>query len=115
MPEFMSHPPEWLLSLLWVSFFLVVLRLLLALVPALPLYIFAKVVVNAPIRFGELLGMQVGIGTSGTRQIVLALILASTRQLGLSARDLRFLHHSGGNVKQAVAALARIIHQAHFH
>jgi uncharacterized protein YqfA (UPF0365 family) len=105
MLEFMRQPPEWLLALLWASFLLIVLRLLWALIPALPLYVQTKVT-NTPISLAELLGMQMSIGTSGMRQIVRQLIVASTLRLGLSKWDLHVLYASGGNVPRAVATLA---------
>jgi uncharacterized protein YqfA (UPF0365 family) len=104
MLDFMRQPPEWLLALLWVSFFLVVLRLLWALIPALPLYVVAKLM-NTPISFGELLSMQLTIGASGTRLIFRWLNVVRTARLGLSRLDLQILYASGGNVPTAVTAL----------
>jgi uncharacterized protein YqfA (UPF0365 family) len=103
--EFLRQPPEWMLVLLWASFFLVVLRLVSVLVPALPTYIQAKVT-NTPISFAALVSLQRAAGRYAMARVVRAWIVSYRRQLGVSFIELEALQLSGDNIDQVVVTLA---------
>jgi uncharacterized protein YqfA (UPF0365 family) len=108
MPEFMRQPPEWLLCVLWASLALVVLRVLWwglwALLPALPMYLLAKLM-NAPVTLGDVVRLQRLAGRAGMQRIVHVLIASRHCGLELPVADLAALHLSGGHIGHAVLAV----------
>jgi uncharacterized protein YqfA (UPF0365 family) len=102
--DFLLHPPEWMICILWACFAYVLIRLLLVAFPVIPLYVRARVV---GLRLGwlDLVGLRIRNGVAGTRKIVDALIIAKLNRLDVSPADVEGLYLANGDVANVALAV----------
>jgi uncharacterized protein YqfA (UPF0365 family) len=102
--DFLLHPPEWMIFILWACFAYVLVRLLLVAFPVIPLYVRARVV-GLQLGWLDLVGMRLRNGIAGTRKIVEALIAAKSNRLDVSPEDVEGLYLANGDVVNVAMAV----------